>query len=278
MSLIHIDDIYKIYGEGRENQVNALDGVSLDIEQGEFVAMIGQSGSGKSTMMNILGCLDVPTRGEYLLDGVSIRQRTERELSAIRSKQIAFIFQGYNLIPSLNVWQNVALPLTYQGVKPEERKKRAMEALERVDITEKAEMRPTQLSGGQQQRVAIARAVATQSPILMADEPTGALDSHTGAQVLALLRQFNEEMGTTVILITHDNGIAAKANRIVRVMDGKLVADSARGDDPLRMASGLGPLGGEEALRAAVRGERRQHSGLGVFGRGPEPALGGSPS
>ena len=237
MSLIHIEDIYKIYGEGLENEVRALDGVSLDIGQGEFVAIIGQSGSGKSTMMNILGCLDVPTKGEYYLDGVSIRQRSQRELSAIRSRQIAFIFQGYNLIPSLNVWQNVALPLTYQGLPAAQRKRRAFEALERVDIAQKAEMRPTQLSGGQQQRVAIARAMATQSPILMADEPTGALDSHTGAQVLALLREFNEEMGTTIILITHDNGIAAQADRIVRVMDGKIVADSALGDDPLPAGS-----------------------------------------
>ncbi len=231
MSLIQLDDIYKIYGSG-ESEVRALDGVSLSIDQGEFVAIIGQSGSGKSTMMNILGCLDVPTRGEYLLDGVSIRQRSERELSAIRSKQIAFIFQGYNLIPSLNVWQNVALPLTYQGVGLAQRRARAMEALEKVDIVAKAEMRPTQLSGGQQQRVAIARAMATRSPVLMADEPTGALDSHTGAQVLDILRQFNQEMGTTVILITHDNGIAAHAGRIIRVMDGKITADSARGEDP----------------------------------------------
>ena len=235
MSLIQINDIYKIYGSG-ESEVHALDGVSLRIDKGEFVAIIGASGSGKSTMMNILGCLDVPTRGDYLLDGVSIRERTERELSHIRSQQIAFIFQGYNLIPSLNVWQNVALPLTYQGVGLAQRRERAMEALGRVDIAAKAEMRPTQLSGGQQQRVAIARAMATRSPVLMADEPTGALDSHTGAQVLSLLRQFNEDMGTTIILITHDNNIAAQADRIVRVMDGKIVADSARGDDPLAAA------------------------------------------
>ncbi len=225
MSLICLDNVYKIYGEGQENQVNALDGVTLEVDRGEFVAVIGTSGSGKSTMMNILGCLDVPTRGEYYLDGISIRDRTQKELSDIRSRQIAFIFQGYNLIPSLNVWENVALPMTYQRVPLAERRRRALEALEMVEISSKAENKPTQLSGGQQQRVAIARAMATRSPVLMADEPTGALDSKTGAQVLSLMRQLNAQ-GTTVILITHDNGIAAQADRTVRVMDGKIVHDS----------------------------------------------------
>ncbi len=225
MSLIRLDNVYKIYGEGQENQVNALDGVTLEVDRGEFVAVIGTSGSGKSTMMNILGCLDVPTRGEYYLDGISIRDRTQKELSDIRSRQIAFIFQGYNLIPSLNVWENVALPMTYQRVPLAERRRRALEALEMVEISSKAENKPSQLSGGQQQRVAIARAMATRSPVLMADEPTGALDSKTGAQVLSLMRQLNAQ-GTTVILITHDNGIAAQADRTVRVMDGKIVHDS----------------------------------------------------
>ena len=225
MGLIEIRDLYKIYAEGMENEVRALDGVSLSIDYGEFVAIVGSSGSGKSTMMNILGCLDVPTRGEYILDGTPIRERTQKELSHIRSRQIAFIFQGYNLIPSLNVWQNVALPMLYQRVPLAERRARAMEALEQVEIASKAENRPTQLSGGQQQRVAIARAIATRSPILMADEPTGALDSKTGAQVLELMRKMNAG-GTTVILITHDNGIAAQADRTVRVKDGKIVHDS----------------------------------------------------
>ena len=225
MSLIEIKDVYKIYNEGLENQVNALDGVSLEIARGEFVAIIGTSGSGKSTMMNILGCLDVPTRGEYLLDGQPVREKTERELSDLRSRRISFIFQGYNLIPSLKVWENVALPMTYQKIPLEERRRRALEALEEVEIASKAESRPSQLSGGQQQRVALARAMATRSPILMADEPTGALDSKTGAQVLGLMRRINAQ-GTTVILITHDNGIAAKADRTIRVMDGKIVHDS----------------------------------------------------
>ncbi len=225
MSLIRLDNVYKIYGEGQENQVNALDGVTLEIEQGEFVAIIGTSGSGKSTMMNILGCLDVPTSGEYYLDGTPISGRSRRELELIRSRKIAFIFQGYNLIPSLSVWQNVALPMLYQKVPLAQRRERAMEALERVEITAKADCRPGQLSGGQQQRVAIARAIAARSPVLMADEPTGALDSKTGAQVLQLMKQMNQD-GTTIILITHDNGIAAQAHRTVRVMDGKIVHDS----------------------------------------------------
>ena len=230
MSLIEIKDLYKIYGEGQENEVRALDGVDLTIGSGEFVAIVGASGSGKSTMMNILGCLDVPTRGDYLLDGISIAERTERELAEIRSRKISFIFQGYNLIPSVSVWQNVALPLAYQGVPLQERRQRAYEALEAMGIPEKAESRPTVLSGGQQQRVAIARAIATRSPIIMADEPTGALDSKTGGQVLDILRELHRG-GTTVILITHDNGIAAKAERIVRLHDGKIVSDCANAPD-----------------------------------------------
>lgn len=225
MSLIQLQHVSKIYAQGQENQVNALDDVSPEIDTGEFVAIIGTSGSGKSTMMNILGCLDVPTSGEYYLDGVSIRQKPRRELELIRSRQISFIFQGYNLIPSLNVWQNVALPMLYQKVPLAERKARAMEALEQVEISAKAENRPTQLSGGQQQRVAIARAIATRSPVLMADEPTGALDSATGAQVLSLMKELNTR-GTTVILITHDNSIAAQARRTVQVKDGHIIHDS----------------------------------------------------
>ena len=226
MALIELHNIHKIYAEGEENEVRALDGVDLTIDRGEFVAIVGTSGSGKSTMMNILGCLDVPTYGEYILDGISIKERSERELAEIRNFQIGFIFQGYNLIPSLSVWQNVALPMSYQGVRKDEQYDRAMEALEQVDIAEKAENRPGQLSGGQQQRVAIARAIATRSPIIMADEPTGALDTKTGAQVLSILRELNKT-GTTVILITHDNGIAAQARRLVRVQDGKIIEDTS---------------------------------------------------
>ena len=224
MGLIEIQDLYKIYNEGMESEVRALDGVSLSIDYGEFVAIVGSSGSGKSTMMNILGCLDVPTRGEYILDDIPVAHRTERELADIRSRKISFIFQGYNLISSLSVWQNVALPMAYQGVKLRERQQRAMDALEAVGITAKADSRPSQLSGGQQQRVAIARAIATASPIIMADEPTGALDSKTGQQVLDILRRLHSR-GATVILITHDNGIAAKAERVVRLQDGHIIED-----------------------------------------------------
>ncbi len=225
MALIELRNIRKIYFEGEENEVRALDGVDLTIERGEFVAIVGSSGSGKSTMMNILGCLDVPTYGEYLLDDISIKERSERELAEIRNFQIGFIFQGYNLIPSLTVWENVALPMSYQGVSRREQHERALEALSQVEIAEKAEGRASQLSGGQQQRVAIARAIATRSPIIMADEPTGALDSKTGEAVLEILRELNRE-GTTVILITHDNGIAAQARRRVRVHDGRIIEDT----------------------------------------------------
>ena len=222
--LIELRDVYKIYGEGLESEVRALDGVSLDIEKGEFVAVVGQSGSGKSTMMNVLGCLDIPTRGTYRLDGVDVRELSDKELSRIRNKQIGFIFQQYNLIQNLTVLENVELPLIYQGIDPIDRRELAMEALGRVGLADRAQHRPTQMSGGQQQRVAIARAISTHPPIIMADEPTGALDSRTGHEVLGFLQQLNKE-GSTVILITHDNGIAATARRIVRIADGKIIED-----------------------------------------------------
>ena len=222
--LIEIKDVYKIYGEGLESEVRALDGVSLSIDRGEFVAVVGQSGSGKSTMMNVLGCLDIPTHGEYYLDGTNVRELSDRELSRIRNRQIGFIFQQYNLIQSLTVLENVELPLIYQGVDADERRELAMEALEREGLLGRIKHKPVEMSGGQQQRVAIARAIATHPPIIMADEPTGALDSHTGHDVLRFLQQLNRE-GSTVILITHDNGIAATARRCVRLQDGKIVED-----------------------------------------------------
>ena len=222
--LIELKDVYKIYGEGLESEVRALDGVSLTIDKGEFVAIVGQSGSGKSTMMNVLGCLDIPTRGDYHLNGVDVRELTDKELSAIRNKEIGFIFQQYNLIQNLTVLENVELPLIYQGIHPDDRRDMALNALERVGLAGRVKHRPTEMSGGQQQRVAIARAIATHPPIIMADEPTGALDSKTGLEVLGFLRQLNKE-GTTVILITHDNSIAATARRIVRLTDGKIVED-----------------------------------------------------
>ena len=222
--LIELRDVYKIYGEGLESEVRALDGVSLDIEKGEFVAVVGQSGSGKSTMMNVLGCLDIPTRGTYRLDGVDVRELSDKELSRIRNKQIGFIFQQYNLIQNLTVLENVELPLIYQGIDPIDRRELAIQALDRVGLADRAQHKPTQMSGGQQQRVAIARAISTHPPIIMADEPTGALDSRTGHEVLGFLQQLNKE-GSTVILITHDNGIAATARRVVRIADGKIIED-----------------------------------------------------
>ena len=222
--LIELRNVYKIYGEGLESEVRALDGVSLDIEKGEFVAVVGQSGSGKSTMMNVLGCLDIPTRGTYHLDGVDVRELSDKQLSRIRNKQIGFIFQQYNLIQNLTVLENVELPLIYQGIDPIDRRELAMQALARVGLADRAQHKPTQMSGGQQQRVAIARAISTRPPIIMADEPTGALDSRTGHEVLGFLQQLNKE-GSTVILMTHDNGIAATARRIVRIADGKIIED-----------------------------------------------------
>ena len=225
--LIDIKNIYKIYNEGKESEVRALDGVSLQIDRGEFVSIIGQSGSGKSTLMNILGCLDIPTYGDYHLDGTDITELTDKQLAHIRNKQIGFIFQGYNLIPALNARENVELPLIYQGLGMDQRYDRAMEALARVGMEDRADHRPAEMSGGQQQRVAIARAIAARPPIIMADEPTGALDSKTGRHVLEILHTLHEE-GSTVILITHDNGIAATAERIVRLSDGHIVSDGTR--------------------------------------------------
>ena len=222
--LIDIRNLYKIYNEGRESEVRALDGVSLQIDKGEFVAIVGQSGSGKSTMMNVLGCLDIPTYGEYRLDGNDINSLNDKQLARIRNREIGFIFQGYNLIQELDALENVTLPLIYRGVSVFDREDMAMEALAKVGMDDRAHHRPSEMSGGQQQRVAIARAIATKPPIIMADEPTGALDSRTGHEVLEFLQQLNRE-GTTVILITHDNGIAATARRCVRLTDGKIVED-----------------------------------------------------
>ena len=228
--LIELKDVYKIYREGLESEVRALDGVSLTIEKGEFVAIVGQSGSGKSTMMNVLGCLDIPTRGDYRLNGVDVLELSDRDLSAIRNKEIGFIFQQYNLIQNLTVLENVELPLIYQGINMDDRREMALEALERVGLDKRAKNKPIELSGGQQQRVAIARAIATRPAIIMADEPTGALDSRTGLEVLRFLQSLNKE-GTTVILITHDNSIAATARRVVRMSDGKIVEDREQGVD-----------------------------------------------
>ena len=222
--LIEIKNIYKIYNEGKESEVRALDGVTLSIDRGEFVAIIGASGSGKSTLMNILGCLDVPTYGDYILNGADVTDRTDRQLAHIRNKEIGFIFQGYNLIPALTAYENVELPLIYQGISVFQRKERVMAALERVGMADRFGHRPSEMSGGQQQRVAIARAIATHPPIIMADEPTGALDSSTGREVLALFQRLND-MGNTILMITHDLNVAKQARQVVRIVDGELFYD-----------------------------------------------------
>ena len=227
--LVELKDIYKIYQMG-DTEVHALDGISLTIEKGEFVAIVGQSGSDKSTCMNIIGCLDVPTKGEYRLNGKDISNYSDDELAEVRNKLLGFIFQQYNLIPKLTVLENVSLPLMYGGFTESEQKERAMKSLERVGLADKAKNLPSQLSGGQQQRVSIARALAGNPSVILADEPTGALDSRTGREVMVFLQQLNEE-GNTIVLITHDNSIAAKAKRVVRITDGRIVYDGpAEGD------------------------------------------------
>lgn len=223
--MIELQNVFKIYGEG-DNQIRAADGISLLIEKGEFTAIVGASGSGKSTCMNIIGCLDVPTSGIYRLNGSDVSQMNEKELAHIRNRELGFVFQQYNLIPKLNILENVELPLLYRGIRPHERRRMALESLARVGLADRSEKLPSQLSGGQQQRVSIARALAGNPPVILADEPTGALDSKTGHEVLEFLRQLNAE-GTTVILITHDNSIAANTRRIIRIQDGKIVSDTA---------------------------------------------------
>ncbi|MBQ8026728.1 MAG: ABC transporter ATP-binding protein [Clostridia bacterium] len=221
--LIEIKDVYKIYNPG-ENEVHALDGVSLTIDRGEFIAIVGQSGSGKSTLMNMLGLLDVCTSGSYTLDGVDVSTMSDDELSSIRNEEIGFIFQGFNLIPSLTAQANVELPLVYRGVKAAQRKELSTNALKRVGLEKRMNHLPSQMSGGQQQRVAIARAVAAKPPVILADEPTGNLDTSSGKEVMRILHELHEE-GRTVILITHDNGIADEAERVIRIQDGKIIED-----------------------------------------------------
>ena len=221
--MITLENIYKIYVNG-DTTTYASDNVSIHIDEGEFVAIVGQSGSGKSTIMNIIGCLDVPTSGTYSLNGIDVSTMDDNELAEIRNKMLGFIFQQYNLIPKLTVLENVELPLLYAGVKTEERHERALQALERVGILNKEKNYPSQLSGGQQQRVSIARALAGDPKVILADEPTGALDSRTGIEVLQFLQKLNSE-GNTIVLITHDNAIAKAAKRIIRLHDGKVVYD-----------------------------------------------------
>ena len=223
--LISLRGIYKIYKMGDE-EVHANDGIDLDIYKGEFVAIVGKSGSGKSTLMNIIGALDVPTSGNYFLGGKNTSSMSDNELAEVRNHMLGFIFQQYNLLPKLSILENVELPLLYQGVKAAERKEKAMHELEKVGLADKAKNKPHQLSGGQQQRVSIARALAGSPSIILADEPTGALDSKTSKEVLSYIKQLNSE-GNTIVMITHDPTLAKQARRVVQIMDGKITFDGS---------------------------------------------------
>ena len=222
-ALIHIENMKKIYNPG-ENEVRALDGIDLDIEKGDLVAIVGHSGSGKSTLMNMLGCLDTPTSGKYVLDGQDVASMTDNQLADVRNKEIGFIFQGFNLIRNLDAVGNVELPLVYRGVSKNERKQLAMEALKSVGLEERMKHKPNEMSGGQQQRVAVARAVAAKPPIILADEPTGNLDTKSTQEIMEILKELHRS-GRTVIIITHDEEIASQAHRVIRILDGRIEED-----------------------------------------------------
>ena len=222
-ALIHIENMKKIYNPG-ENEVRALDGIDLDIERGDLVAIVGHSGSGKSTLMNMLGCLDTPTSGKYVLDGQDVASMTDNQLADVRNKEIGFIFQGFNLISNLDAVGNVELPLVYRGVSKNEIKQLAMEALKSVGLEDRMKHKPNEMSGGQQQRVAVARAVAAKPPIILADEPTGNLDTKSTQEILEILKELHRS-GRTVIIITHDEEIASQAHRVIRILDGRIEED-----------------------------------------------------
>ena len=222
-ALIHIENMKKIYNPG-ENEVRALDGIDLDIERGDLVAIVGHSGSGKSTLMNMLGCLDTPTSDKYVLDGQDVASMTDNQLADVRNKEIGFIFQGFNLISNLDAVGNVELPLVYRGVSKNERKQLAMEALKSVGLEDRMKHKPNEMSGGQQQRVAVARAVAAKPPIILADEPTGNLDTKSTQEILEILKELHRS-GRTVIIITHDEEIASQAHRVIRILDGRIEED-----------------------------------------------------
>ena len=226
--LIEFRDVSKIYNMG-DTIVKAADHISFTIYEGEFIAIVGQSGSGKSTCMNIIGCLDTPTEGEYFLGGKNVSNMNKNQLAEIRNEKLGFIFQQYNLMPKLNITENVEVPLMYAGVPRSERHKRALEALDKLGLADKCKHMPNQLSGGQQQRVSIARALVGNPSVILADEPTGALDSKTGREVLSILQKVHQ-MGNTVVLITHDNSIAATAERVIRLEDGRKIYDGPTSD------------------------------------------------
>jgi putative ABC transport system ATP-binding protein len=222
--MIQAEDLMKIYQMG-DSEVRALNGASFTIDKGEMIAIMGPSGSGKSTLMSIIGCLDVPTSGKYVLDGVSVENMNETELAEVRSKKIGFVFQQFNLLARTSALENVMLPLTYAGISGKDRQDRALRALERVGLSERTHHAPNELSGGQQQRVAIARALVNQPAIILADEPTGALDSKTGVEIMELFQSLYKDNGQTVILVTHDAYVARHTNRIIKLADGQVVSD-----------------------------------------------------
>jgi putative ABC transport system ATP-binding protein len=259
--VIALQQVTKTYGAG-DTAVHAVRHVDLTVERGDFLAIMGASGSGKSTMMNIIGCLDDPTRGRYLIDGIDTRNLDEHQLSVIRNRKIGFIFQSFNLIPRTRAIDNVMLPMAYAKVPAAQRRKRALAALDAVGLSDRAEHYPTELSGGQQQRVAIARAIVTEPVLLLADEPTGALDSHATAEVLALFEQLNTE-GRTVVVITHEADVAAHAKRVIRMRDGEIYEDERQGallgppprlgdryDELTTMTAG-NPMGGPDPVVSA---------------------------
>jgi putative ABC transport system ATP-binding protein len=241
-SIISLNDVHKVYDTG-EVKVAALRGVSLTVLRGEFVSLVGASGSGKSTLMNLIGCLDRPTSGSYLFDGEDTSRMSRTELAHIRNRKLGFVFQGFNLLKRHTAVENVEMPLIYAGCGARERRSRAMEMLKLVGLTERAHHTPAQLSGGQQQRVAIARALINRPQLLLADEPTGNLDSRTGAEILAEFERLNRELGQTIVLVTHDPGLAAHAPRQVTVRDGLIVSDEVR-----RPSHRNGRVAGEKKL------------------------------